>query len=300
MSAEYWLVSQAVPYFTQRLGERYEVNLCHGARMFQLLFAGGWEPTKVHFEDIPDQVWGYYEKQAVSKKVPHISYEVFPLCTRLPDKRSIPAEPEDSMIPVAFRVGDHRYIVPLTCTIEQRNNGCNYLDVKFDLSNTESPYVNAKGEQFGEDHERDGEDLTEFLVEELPHEPAETDFDDALREFVFDRLSARALRQGSESFYKAWNDYLIVYEQEQILDEQFSDKIRELRAKIYRLRIPKLLQEFDQEYDTVSSHYDQHYPNLPTIDRYRGIVRQMESRTDALIGKAQSSEDYEMPSHQSV
>ena len=297
MSAEYWLVSQAVPYFTQRLAARHEVNLCHGARMFQLLFAGGWEPTKVHYERIPDSIWDYYERQAVSKQIPHISYELFPLCTRLPDKRSLPVEPEDSMIPVAFRVGERRFIVPMICTIEERNNGCYYLDIKFDHENVDGPYLNNKGESFDEEFKCGGEKLLEFLVEPLPNEPIETDFDDALREFVFDRLSLRALQQGSESLYRAWEAYLVQYEQDQIIEGQCSDAIRQLRSQL--VNDPQGRDAFNFELESFEDMLEAELPHLPVNDRCARIVRHMRLYMEQQLGH-RSSHVPEMPMHQSV
>lgn len=233
MSIEYWLVSEAVPHFTRRLARDHNVTMFNGARMFQLLFAGGWEPTRVHYSKIPDSVWRIHERRAVEFPSPDVGYELFPPMTRLPDKRSVPDCPEDTMIPVAFFTSDRLFIVPLICEVAERNNGAAYLHLEWDHDNDEGPYLNPKGESFGEGYESGGQELCDYLLPPLWEECDETDFDEALQEFLFDRLSRQALMEASESLYRAWGEYLRDLETQGAEAVEYGNRIHDLRKEAF-------------------------------------------------------------------
>lgn len=279
MSTEYWLVSEAVPYFAERLGAG--ANLIHGARMFQLLFAGGWEPTRVHYSEIPDAVWSVHRREAMNLHQMKITFSLMPMQTRLPDKLSIPQGPEDSMIPVMFFAGDKEFVVPLTCEIDIRNNGREFLDVSFDHTNDESPYRDAKGNIFEVGYECGGEELCEYVLPSLSEDIEETDFDDALQEFLFDRVSANALKMGMDSFYRAWGTLLAEREQAAGYQERFQNDLRMMENSV-RSRGGEVAQaKWNAEYRRVIDYWgmkpgphpdDKHEQILNHMHKFMGIV----------------------------
>ena len=233
MSSDYWLVSEAVPFFTRRLSAGHEVSLIHGARMFQILFASGWEPTQLHFSVIPEHAWKRHEAEALKVRRPAVTFECLPLQTRLPEKASIPDCPEDSVIPVRFFVEGKSYMIPLISEEpESRNNGRYYLDIQFDMECSDGPYLDPSGKC--PQGEADGEQLCKDILPTFSDE--HDDFDDCLREFLFDKLSVAAKRLGSESLYRAWEGYLKVLEGDDMREAMFKAELQKIfeRARSYK------------------------------------------------------------------
>lgn len=298
MSAEYWLASQAVPFFTQRLSERHNVSPLHGARMFQLLFAGGWEPTKIHYSLIPEAVWRVHEREAVARTIQPITFELLPLMTRLPDKQSIPGCPEDSMIPVLFHTGSQSFVVPLVCEPDERQNGGYFLAISFDHTNEESPYIKPGSSYFGDEYECGGDAFWEYLLPSLSPEVEETDFDAALREYLFDQLSGKAVMLGSESFYRAWAPYLADLERSSQDEEDYRAAIQRLRAAVLKEGGEEAQIQFNNELPRLLQEWANHPQYVPQT--YERIIEQMQSLAHRILRSPQRERFQQMPAHSSV
>jgi hypothetical protein len=269
LSSEYWLVSEAVPYFTKRLAANHDVSLVHGARMFQLLFAAGWEPTQLHFSLIPEGAWKRHEKEAVAMARPAVTFECLPLQTRLPDKSSVPDCPEDSTVPVRFFLEGKSYMIPLISDEpEVRGSGRYYLDIQFVTEYEDGPYLDLKGNS-GHD-EPDGEDFCKALLPSVSEE--HDDFDPSLREFLFDKLSSSAKRLGSESFYRAWGDYLKEMENEDAAERRLSERVNKIfdraRASGDNWVISTLQAHYVKLFSGNDSSESDHARLLSNLDRF--------------------------------
>lgn len=283
MSSEYYLVQEAVPFFTKRLAAGGNVTFSNGARMFQLLFQAGWEPTKTHYTEIADAIWRMYEREARARTIEPISFSLMPLQTRLPDKRSIPSEPADSMIPVAFFAGKDTYVVPLVCDIDERNNGTTFLDVYFDHSNEEWPYHDERGKEYGEPFECGGTALCEYLLPSAGDVCAETDFDDDLQQFLFDRVSSLALKLGGTSFYSAWGDYLAQLERSSSAYTYYNAALNDLRDKVVR-HGELALAVFRTEYRRISDYWMAQ--NMTDQEKYQRILDHMNAYLPTAVNAA--------------
>lgn len=286
MSVEYWLVTEAVPYFTKRLGG--DVSFSNGARMFQLLFAAGWEPTKTHYSEIPDVIWRMHENDARARVIRPITFSLMPPQSRLPDKQSIPQSPQDSMIPVGFHTEKRLFIVPLIADVGYRNNDSPYLQVYFDHGNQEGPYFDETGHFFEEGYECGGDQFAEFLLPSLSEECEETDFDDALREFLFDRVSGLALKLGTQSFYKGWNEYLVSIERENFSYTAFTAEVRGLRDEVTRQGGSYALAVFNAEVRRIVDHFSKQ-ASLSEQEKHRQALRYLKDFAPRSVESAQQA-----------
>jgi hypothetical protein len=266
----------AVRHFAERLAETHNVSLLHGALMLQSLYAAGWEPNHTHYSMIPDGVWAYHERKVVARKVPRLSFKVFPMSSRLPDRSTMPASPLDAMVPVLFFAGEQRFIVPYICdSIETRDRGTYFMNLQPDFENNDAPYVDEKGAHYADDHRYGGEALLEYLIPPVEHgDDDHSEFDNELRKYVFAQLAQMAEAQVIQKFYADWGDYVRQYEEREEKQKLFDEQIRALRRQIYWMRDPYSLDEFDREFSAITSVLDER-DDLSQTEKFKVAVDRM-------------------------
>lgn len=269
-------IPYAVRHFAERLAERHNVSVLHGALMFQSLYAAGWEPNHTHYTQIPDGVWAYHERKIVARQVPRISFKTFPISSRLPDRQTPPSDPEDAMVPVLFRAGEQQFVVPYVCDgIEQRSRGTSFLNLRPDFENNDAPYVDEKGGVYADDHEYGGEALLEYLIPPAEYGDEDcSEFDSELRLYVFAQLSQHAEAQVVQKFYERWGNYVREYEHQAELETLFNEQISGLRRQVHWLHDQFSLDSFNREYKAAMTETDDR-KDLSTAQRYRLIVDRM-------------------------
>jgi hypothetical protein len=223
MSDDYQYVWQAIMHFGERLARQYHVKTHHAAHMFQLLFASGWEPMQTHYSLISEETWNAHLEKALRFHVPEIEPVLFPVQPHSWDGKEPLQSPDSSHLPVLFTVNKKPYIVTLEASVEHRKgHDRHYLDVRWYDDDDHGPYRSWEGKWF--DNEGDLGDfqaLHEFLLPSLG-DGALDDFDEVLRQVLFDVVAEPVFLQGSAQLYEIWDAHLRGKDHDSFLNDQYN------------------------------------------------------------------------------